>query len=141
MKWRLWAHASVQANYYAKFHTSYLKQILISKWSVLYSAQSILVWFGLRFYVPVNNFSVMSGRSHRFLGITSTFWEVNVSCSRIQHAVPSEDRTPDLSLRSPMLYHYATAPPSAQSRNQCNSRIVLHKVGILTLLGEVRIPT
>ena len=37
--------------------------------------------FGLRLYVPVNNFSVMSGRSHRFLGITSTFWEVNVSCS------------------------------------------------------------
>ena len=30
-------------------------------------------WFGLRLYVPVNNFSVMSGRSHRFLGITSTF--------------------------------------------------------------------
>ena len=34
----------------------------------------------LRLYVSVNNFSVMSGRSHRFLGITSTFWEVNVSC-------------------------------------------------------------
>ena len=32
--------------------------------------------FGLRLYVPVNNFSVMSGRSHRFLGITSTFWGV-----------------------------------------------------------------
>ena len=31
-------------------------------------------WFGLRLYVPVNNFSIMSGRSHRFLGITSTFW-------------------------------------------------------------------
>ena len=36
--------------------------------------------------VPVNNFSVMSGRSHCYLGITSTFWEVNVSCSRIQHS-------------------------------------------------------
>ena len=35
----------------------------------------------------------MSGRSHRFLGITSTFWEVNVSCSRIQHGDLSEDRT------------------------------------------------
>ena len=34
-----------------------------------------LVWFrfGLRLYVPVNNFSVMLGRSHLFLGITSTF--------------------------------------------------------------------
>ena len=41
-------------------------------------------WFGLRLYFPVNNFSVMSGRSHRFLGITSIFWEVNVSCSRIE---------------------------------------------------------
>ena len=47
--------------------------------------------FGLRLYVPVNNFSVMSGRSHRFLGITSTFWEVNVSCSWIQHGDLSED--------------------------------------------------
>ena len=44
--------------------------------------------------VPVNNFSVMSGRSHRFLGIASAFWEVNVSCSRIQHGDLSEDRTP-----------------------------------------------
>ena len=47
--------------------------------------------FGLRLYVPVNNFSVISGWSHRFLGITSTFWEVNVSCSRIQHGDLSED--------------------------------------------------
>ena len=30
-------------------------------------------WFGLKLNVPVNNFSVMLGRSHRFLGITSTF--------------------------------------------------------------------
>ena len=55
--------------------------------------------------VAVNNFSVMSGRSHRFLGITSTFGEVNVSCSRTQHGDLSEDRTPDLSLRSATLYH------------------------------------
>ena len=33
-----------------------------------------VVLFGLRLYVPVNNFSVMSGRSHHFLGITSTFF-------------------------------------------------------------------
>ena len=39
----------------------------------------------LRLNVPVNNFTVMSGRSHHFLVITSAFWEVNVSCSRIQH--------------------------------------------------------
>ena len=35
---------------------------------------------GLRLYVPGNNVSVMPGRNHRLLGITSTFWEVNVSC-------------------------------------------------------------
>ena len=61
---------------------------------------------GLRLYAPVNIFSVMSGRSHRFLGISSTFWKVNVSCSRIQHGDLSEDRTPDLSLRSPTLHHF-----------------------------------
>ena len=37
--------------------------------------------------VPVNNFSVMLGRSHRFLGITSTFGEVNVPCSRTKHGL------------------------------------------------------
>ena len=39
--------------------------------------QSVLVLVGLRLYVPVNKCLVMSERSHRFLGITSTFWEVN----------------------------------------------------------------
>ena len=34
---------------------------------------------------PSQQFSVMLGRSHRFLGITSTFWEVN---TRIQHGDP-----------------------------------------------------
>ena len=63
----------------------------------------VLVWVeALR---PSQQFFSMSRRSHRFLGFTSTFWEVNVSCSRIQHGEPSEDRTPDLSLRSPTLYH------------------------------------
>ena len=65
--------------------------------------------FWLRLYGRVNNFSVMSGQSHRFLGITSTFWDVNVSCSRIQHGDPSEDPTPDLSLQSPM--QTTTRPP------------------------------
>ena len=46
------------------------------------------------FNIPVNNFTVMSGRSNRFLSIISTFWEVNVSCSRTQHGDPSVDRTP-----------------------------------------------
>ena len=74
------------------------------KWSEVELVEFFFL-FGLRLYIPVNNFSVMLGRSHRFLGIsiTSTFWDVNVSCSRIQHGDPSEDRTPDLSLLSLML--------------------------------------
>ena len=35
--------------------------------------------FVLMLKVPVNNFSVMSERSHRFLGITSTFRGIKVS--------------------------------------------------------------
>ena len=51
----------------------------------------VLVWFeALR---PIQQF-FMSERSHRFLGITSTFREVNVSCSRIHHTALSKDRTP-----------------------------------------------
>ena len=34
---------------------------------------NIVFWFCLMLNVPVNNFSVMLGRSHCFLGITSTF--------------------------------------------------------------------
>ena len=53
------------------------------------------LWFGLLLNVLVNNFSVMLGRCHRFLGIiTSTFWGVNMSCSRTQHGGdPSGART------------------------------------------------
>ena len=41
--------------------------------SAMIGKDKIFCLFGLRLYVPVNNFSVMSGQSHRFLGITSTF--------------------------------------------------------------------
>ena len=57
------------------------------------NSMKILCLFGLRLYIPVNNFSVMLGWSHRFEGITSTYWEVNVSCSRIKHGDLSEDGT------------------------------------------------
>ena len=65
---------------------------------------TMFFWFWLRIYVQVNHFLVMSGRSNRFLDITSTFWEVNVnvSCSMMQHSDLSEDRTPDLSLWNPV---------------------------------------
>ena len=69
----------------------------------IYRPYSFFVSFLLD--VSVNNFSVMSGRGHRFLGFTMYFWEVNVYCSRTQHGDLNEDRTPDLSLRSPTLYH------------------------------------
>ena len=42
-----------------------------------YMGMAVLVL--LRLKVPVKKNSVMSGRSHRFLGITSTFQGVNVS--------------------------------------------------------------
>ena len=44
-------------------------------------------------------------------GIYQYFWEVNVSCSRIQHGDLSEDRSPDLSLRTddPPLGHRASS--------------------------------
>ena len=50
---------------------------------------SDLVWFGLMLNVPVNNFSVMLGRSHRFLCTTSIYFFFgeggDMSCSRTQH--------------------------------------------------------
>ena len=55
-----------------------------------------LVW--LLFNVPVNNFSVMLGRSHP--GIYQYFGELNVSCSRTLHGGCGV-RTLDLSLQSP----------------------------------------
>ena len=42
-----------------------------------------LVW--LLFNVPVNNFSVMLGRSHCFLGLYQYFGELKLSCSRTLH--------------------------------------------------------
>ena len=61
-----------------------------SKCLILAQKCMFVCLFGLRLYVTVNNFSVISGRSHHFLVITSTFWEVNVSCSRIQHGDPQK---------------------------------------------------
>ena len=55
---------------------------------------SIETLFVLRLNVPVTNFSVMSGRSYRFLGILKVvLWVVNVPYSRTQHGVASADRT------------------------------------------------
>ena len=51
----------------------------------------------LRLNVPVNNFSVISGRSHRFLGKLPVLSGSKVSCSRTQHG-GGRFRTPDLLL-------------------------------------------
>ena len=67
--------------------------------------------------VPVNNFSVMLGRSHRFLGITSTIWGGNVSCSRTQHGltrVGLEPPTSGSGVRG--INHQATALPRLMSK-------------------------
>ena len=65
---------------------------------------ALFVLFVLRLNVPVNNFSVMSGRSHHFLGNLPVLWGSKVSCSRTQHG-GGRFRTPDLSLQSLTLYH------------------------------------
>ena len=63
----------------------------------------------MKFNVRVNNFSVMSGRSHRFLAFNQCSGEL--MCLAQGHDAASVDRTQYLSIRSPMLYHYATALP------------------------------
>ena len=51
----------------------------------------------------------MSGRSHRFLGVTSTFWGVNMPCSRTEHGVGLEPPTSGSGVRG--IYHQAIALP------------------------------
>ena len=47
-------------------------EALISVTHLLYRAKFRFIFFVLRLNVQVNSFSVMSGRSQRFLGLTST---------------------------------------------------------------------
>ena len=65
--------------------------------------KEIFFFFLLWFNVPVNNFSVMLRWSHLFLGNTSTFWGVNVSCSRKQTHRPGRGSNPGLLIRNPTL--------------------------------------
>ena len=62
----------------------------------------IIIIIVLGLYVPVNNFSVMSGRFPEFEPILSN--EDEVSCSRTQHRAPGEVRTRDIGIKSPALY-------------------------------------
>ena len=64
--------------------------------------------FGLRLNVPVNNFSVMLGRSHPFLGFNQYSWELMCPAQQY-HGTAS--RTQDHWIWSPMLYDYPTTLP------------------------------
>ena len=75
----------------AKFHVEGGMKVCINRFAFLFN-------------VPVNNFSVILGRSHRFLGINKYFWIIKVSCSSALHGGRGV-RTLDLSIRSPKLYH------------------------------------
>ena len=62
--------------------------------------------------VQVNNFSVMLGRSHRFLGITSTWGGgggVNMSCSRTLHGDKVGLKPPTSESEDQGINHQATA--------------------------------
>ena len=58
-------------------------------------------------------------------GYYQYFWEVNVSCSRTQQGDLSEDRTPDLSLRSPTLYHKAIGSPVSKVKIRLEPKLCL----------------
>ena len=60
----------------------------------------------LRFNIPVNNFSVMSGPPT--FGINQYSGEL-MSCSTTQHCAASQDGIQDLLIWSLMLYHYTTS--------------------------------
>ena len=65
--------------------------------------------FSITFNVTVNNFSVMLGRSHRFLGIYQYFGVLKKSCSRTLHS--------DGGVRtSPGVQGSITRPPRLQQR-------------------------
>ena len=111
-----YANAKIKKNRYAGDIT------MIEVCSCFYDVVSIMPNISLGFVgwlvdmilsVPVNNFSVMLGRSHRFLGITSTFWGVNVPCSRTQHGLTRVGLKPPTSgsgVRG-IINHQATALP------------------------------
>ena len=91
---------------FGKFETKLLPLISVRNeflLNILKTNRPINFLFLLWFNVPVNNFSVMLRRSHLFLGITSTFWGVNVSCSRKQTHRPGRGSNPGLPIRNPTL--------------------------------------
>ena len=96
---------------------SYLSQLLCLSW--LPATLMMICLFVLRLNVPVNNFSVMSGRSHRFLGINKYFRGVKclaqghntaavgieppTSRSGVRHSTTEPPRSPLMMIRSKMI--------------------------------------
>ena len=72
--------------------------------------------FVLRCNIPVNIFSVMSGQCHRFLCINKFSGELIYLAQGQNTVPPAGDRIQNLSVRSPMFFHYANAL-SIQNRN------------------------
>ena len=70
---------SIQAFMNISFTLQAEKDPIKYEWPQHYSHYKFCFLIVLMLNVSVNNFPVMSGRSHRFLGITSTFRGVNVS--------------------------------------------------------------
>ena len=103
--------------------------MFIPSWHLAWNSRFLcFCLFVLRLNVPVNNFSVMSGRSNRFLGNLPVLSGSKVSCSRTQQC-GGRSRTPDLSLRNPTLYHWATALPSGFFANPINSARTVQLLG------------
>ena len=66
------------------------------------SVMQMIVFKNVGFNVPVNNFSVMSGRSHRLLGFNQ--YSRESMCLAQGHNTATLVGTTDLSIRSPTLY-------------------------------------
>ena len=67
--------------------------------SAMIGIDKMFCLFGLRLYIPVSIFSVISGRSHRFLGNTSTFWELLTRINNLNTLHVYKERTDALDLR------------------------------------------
>ena len=95
----------------------------------------------LRLNVPVNNFSVMLGRSYRFLGITSTFESKCILFNDTTRSDPSGARTPTsesgvpeaLTTRPPrplgrhFLFIMINAPQKTRKSNETSVNVPISK--------------
>ena len=98
--------------------------VLIShlKWyseRIIHNKQVMICLFVLRLNVPVNNFSVMSGRSHRFLVINQYFR--GVKCLAQGHNTAAVGFEPPTSRSG--VRHSTTEPPRSQQVMKNNFKV------------------